>query len=73
MSSKPVVRYETLVTCEVGHCAYVYPVDHPSELVSNTELVMTSAVVSFDPATGEFETRNSCYVPSKGASWPGEV
>jgi hypothetical protein len=48
-------------------------VDHPSELVSNTELVMTSAVVSFDPATGEFETRNSCYVPSKGASWPGEV
>lgn len=43
--------------------AYLTPIDHTSDLVSNTKLVRTSKVVSYDEATGRLETLNSIYVP----------
>lgn len=48
----------------VGQSAFVYPIDHPnSELVSNTELAITTTVLNYDSSTGVFETRNTIYVP----------
>ena len=49
----------------VGYNAYVYPIDHTSDLVSNTKLVSTSKVVSYNSKTGEFETQNSIYKPQR--------
>jgi hypothetical protein len=51
----------------IGHGTFVQPVDHPDRSnVSNTKHVYTSAVIAYDPATGEFETQNSLYTPVKG-------
>jgi len=47
----------------VGSGAIVVPIDHPSDLVSNTKPVMTSKVISYDKKTGVFETLNSVYTP----------
>ena len=63
---KKIVRYRPcndngLIT--VGKCAYVYPVDHTSPLVSNQTLAKTSTVLYYDAATGVFETLNSVYQP----------
>lgn len=62
--SKPVVRYRSkpMEKLVVGWPAYVYPIDHPSDLVSNTKLIRTSPVVSIGPRLGEFETENTRYV-----------
>lgn len=48
---------------KAGQKARVYPVDHTSQLVSNTTLVLTSEVRVYDKTTGVFETENSVYIP----------
>ena len=63
MSTKPVVHYipNKYQQIKVGISAYVWPVDHPSDLVSNTKAIITSKVVSYDKDTGDFETLNTRY------------
>jgi hypothetical protein len=64
---KPVVQYlrnKAQFIC-VGFGATVQPIDHPSELVSNTSWIVTSKVISYDIKTGEFETLNTKYTPYK--------
>ena len=60
---KPVViynfKYEPI---SVGVSAYISTLDHPSALVSNTTMVRTSTVLSYDKDTQNFETRNTSYV-----------
>ena len=66
-SVKPVVQYlknKSQFIC-VGFGATVQPIDHPSELVSNTSWIVTSKVISYDIKTGEFETLNTKYTPYK--------
>ena len=46
---------------EVGQPAYVHPIDHPSELVSNTKLVKTSLVTEIHK-DGTFRTENTLYI-----------
>lgn len=61
---KPTVTYDNsyeYTQIEVGYCAYVWPVDHPN--CSNTKVVMTSEVQSYDAESGEFETMNTKYIP----------
>lgn len=50
----------------IGSSAVVYPINHDSPLVSNTKHVKTSAVISANSETGEFETENTLYKPYKG-------
>lgn len=45
--------------------AFLTPIDHPSELVSNTVPVRTSSVVHFDPDSGTLETQNTIYRPAQ--------
>jgi len=58
---KPTVHYTptSVDIIKVGHSAFVVPVDHPSDLVSNTTFVKTSPVVKLTD-TG-FETQNTIY------------
>lgn len=66
---KKVVTYSTLVFCEEGCSALVFPVDHPDEArVTNTEAAHTSPVLRYDAATGEFETRNTVYRKQEAAA-----
>ena len=66
--NKPVVHYRELCFPPViGESAALYPVDHPSPYVSNTRVATTSAVVSYDEATGELETENTIYMPTEAA------
>ena len=62
---KPIVKYVGPTTqLEIGKPTYVRPVDHPSDLVSNTTLARTSYVVKIDyDNPGRFETENTVYVP----------
>lgn len=60
---KPVVKFSSLVSVPtVGRSCLLYPVNHPSSLVSNGgSLAQTSKVVkvrSFE----EFETENTLYI-----------
>jgi hypothetical protein len=66
-SKKPVVYYDPnkFHSIERGIGAMVWPLNHPSELVSNTKLVTTSEVVRHDVASGEFETVNTTYKPQQ--------
>lgn len=68
--TKPIVHYSELHYCKVGLFALVEPVDHPSPVVSNSRVVRTSAVKSYDKSTGEFETRNTKYKPIWGMAAP---
>lgn len=68
---KPVVRYDrspSMYWIQVGNSAYVTPLDHPNHLeghhVTNGMQIRTSTVISYDKATGEFETLNTKYVPA---------
>lgn len=63
--NKPVVHYDPSKTfmIEVGVSGFICPVDHPSELVSNTKIVRTSIVKKHDKSTGVFETENTIYRP----------
>lgn len=65
---KPVVKYKYDLNnfIKVGESAYVFPLNHPSSLVSNTKLIQTSRVISFDENTGNFETVNTIYEFEKG-------
>lgn len=58
---KPHVRCvpENRFSIQVGQPAFVYPIDHPSSLVSNKSLVRTSPVVKSYPSG--FETENTIY------------
>lgn len=47
----------------VGESAYVYPLNHPSPTVTNSTVVATSPVVSYNASTGVFETKNTIYTP----------
>lgn len=67
---KKIVRYvpadaEIYPSICVGSSAFVCPLDHTSEMVSNTTVARTSRVLSYDAATGTFETENSIYVLQK--------
>jgi hypothetical protein len=58
---KPIVRYrQALLEIVLGRPALIEPIDHPSELVSNTTSAWTSDVVGL--TLGGFETRNTQYV-----------
>ena len=58
---KPVVRYKIAYgKISVGTPAIVFPIDHPSELVSNTNPALTSTVIRVGE-NGEFETKNTIY------------
>ena len=65
--NKPVVqyapsKYDVIVS---GMSAYIFPVDHPSNYVSNETAVRTSTVVVVHE-DGSFETKNTLYKPLKG-------
>lgn len=61
---KQVVKYSSLLFCQVGTGAMVVPVNHPDTYrVSNGFTAYTSEVLSYNSDTGEFETKNSRYVP----------
>ena len=76
MTEKATVHYTEVVgfpretaegfdaSVRVGDRAFVVPVDHTSPYVSNGTWATTTPVVSFDPATGVFETANTIYVPN---------
>ena len=64
----PMVRYTRLLEPPVvGRAAVIWPVDHPSDLVSNTTWAMTSEVLAVDRADGgvEFWTHYTHYVPAE--------
>jgi len=46
---------------KVGAHAYVFPINHTSDLVSNKDITRTSEVLAVDNYV--FETHNSIYVP----------
>lgn len=62
---KKIVHYkkDSDVHIYVGASAVVFPIDHPGPLVSNTKYIQTSTVISYNRATGEFETLNTIYKP----------
>lgn len=63
---KPVVHYRPTDGdyIHLDASARVLPLDHPSELVSNTNYVRTSLVERIGE-NGEFETRNTIYKPEE--------
>jgi hypothetical protein len=63
--SKPRVKYSSLVYAEVGHCALLRPIDHPSYFVSNEKVARTSKVLSYNRDTGRIETENTVYIPQQ--------
>ena len=60
---KKLVHYRELVFCILGRSAMLVPCDHPSNLVSNTKMIITSQVLSEPDAQGRFETLNTVYTP----------
>lgn len=63
---KPVVHYTTRWNnFEIGKSVTITTVDHPAGYLNQFPVVYTSAVVTFDEETGEFETRNTLYKPFK--------
>ncbi len=62
---KPTVKYyiDENNFIKVGCSAFIVPIDHPSEFVSNTIAVRTSIVLSysFGEAGHSFETENTLY------------
>lgn len=64
---KPVVKYVDIVLpVRIGGSAVLWPVNHPSGLVSNRKAVITSPVVAVSMTERglQVETRNTMYVPS---------
>jgi hypothetical protein len=63
---KPVVRYRgTARPLMVSGTAWLQPIDHPSAYISNTKMVMTTKVLSWDEVTGRIETQNTIYLPEE--------
>ena len=56
---KPVVLYENPQRIEIGFPAIIYPLNHPSRLVTNSEYAITSMVVAI--TDDGFETENTIY------------
>lgn len=68
MMNKPIVLYRYFfehpaANLALGKSTVVWPLDHPSPLVSNTKPVWTSPVIRLGPR-GEFETENTIYRPN---------
>jgi hypothetical protein len=64
--NKPIVHYSRLFsTLVVGQFASVVTADHPDAYLNDAPYVWTSAVLKVNEETGEFETRNTMYVPVK--------
>lgn len=63
---KRLVQYDASEFNQImlGFGAIVKPVNHDSEIVSNTKHVITSTVIKYD-GEGCFETANTLYVPVK--------
>ena len=67
---KPTVTYKPLGKIVVGESASVIPFNNPGNSydcdpflrITNGEPIFTSTVVSYDKATGRFETLNTIYV-----------
>ena len=62
---KPVVKYRPSPSdfIEVGHSAYIHPINHPdTRLVTNNKFVLTS-MVEAKFSDGQFETMNTLYQP----------
>lgn len=66
MNRKQVVFYKSdiLPDVKVGQRAIVYPLNHPSEWVSNGSAALTTPVVAIREG-GIFETLNSIYKPEE--------
>lgn len=66
MNRKQVVFYKSdvLPIVKVGQRAVVYPLNHPSERVSNRSAALTTAVLAIREG-GVFETLNSIYKPEE--------
>lgn len=64
---KPVVEYvlARMNKVEVGYPAYIHVFGHPAAYLDKAHYVITSAVVSYDENTGDFETQNTKYVLKK--------
>jgi len=61
---KKIVHYRALASdIRFGAPVLLYPIDHPSDLVSNTKMARTSPVELIEE-DGVFETRNTRYVPA---------
>lgn len=62
---KQIVNYKPSDTdfIQVGCRATIIPTNHPSLLVSNTRIAVTTEVISYNKETGEFETLNTIYKP----------
>lgn len=65
---KPTVQYDATRPCFIreGAHATITPINHPSLLVSNNGVAVTSTVLVYNKETGEFETENTKYVPFFG-------
>lgn len=65
-NTKPVVHYtphpnDHIVVDESA--TVMCPIDHPSPRVRNGYPCYTTKVLMHNPETGEFETRNTIYIP----------
>lgn len=63
---KPVVMYDRnreFVCLGPGHRAFLVPLNHESEHVTNGKLVCTSPVVEYNDVTGTVVTKNTIYKP----------
>jgi hypothetical protein len=65
---KPIAKYRTLVSCQVGKLAEVLATNHPSSSYAGP--LQTSPVSSYDETKDVFETQNTRYVPGPFAKWP---
>ena len=65
MRAKPVVHYtpDKNQYIKVGNPAFVFPIDHQSDFVSNKTVATTSKVIKMEEG-GKFETENTLYVPT---------
>lgn len=64
LSTKPIVKFKTsqFQYIKLNEPAVIFPLNHPSDLVSNTGLIMTSKVINYHPIWNAFETLNTIYV-----------
>ena len=59
--NKPTVFYTTTMPIIIGHPAYIYAINHPSNPTVNSWPARTSNVIALDALTGDFETINTLY------------
>ena len=69
-----IVRYipsQSLIPI-LGFSWFVFPINHPSTLVSNQRLAKTSEVVALDRKSGIVVTKNTVYIPDGDLSGQNE-